>query len=176
MTGNGSQPLVFVTVGTDHHRFDRLVGAVGAWGAANPDARVVVQHGTADPVAGVANVASDPFLAPERFRALLDEAAAVVCPGGPGGIMETRAAGLRPIVVPRRAHLDEHVDDHQLAFSRFLAEHDLVTLAEETPELCRALDRVVQDPTTYAIPASDAAPAGITGIGARIDTLVWGDR
>jgi UDP-N-acetylglucosamine transferase subunit ALG13 len=169
-------PLVFVTVGTDHHRFDRLVEAVGKWGASNPGTRVVVQHGTAKPVDGVANVESDPFLAPERFRALLVEAAAVVCPGGPGGIMETRAAGLRPIVVPRRAHLDEHVDDHQLAFSRFLADHDLVTLAEETPELCRALDRVVEDPSAYAIPDSDASPAGIAGIAARIDALVWGEQ
>jgi UDP-N-acetylglucosamine transferase subunit ALG13 len=169
-------PLVFVTVGTDHHRFDRLVDAVGAWGAAHPGTRIVVQHGTARPVDGIANVQSDPFLPPERFKALLGEAAAVVCPGGPGGIMETRAAGLRPIVVPRRAHLDEHVDDHQLTFSRFLAEHDLVTLAEETPELCRALDRVVEDPQAYAIPGTDQAPAGIAAIGACIDALVWGDR
>jgi UDP-N-acetylglucosamine transferase subunit ALG13 len=169
-------PLVFVTVGTDHHRFDRLVEAVGTWGASNPGARVVVQHGTASPVDGIANVESDPFLPPERFRALLGEAAAVVCPGGPGGIMETRAAGLRPIVVPRRAHLDEHVDDHQLAFSRFLADHDLVTLAEETPELCRALDRVVEDPSAYAIPGIDGSPTGIAGIGARIDALVWGEQ
>jgi UDP-N-acetylglucosamine transferase subunit ALG13 len=169
-----SRPLVFVTVGTDHHRFDRLVEAVGQWGARNPSARVVVQHGSAAPVEGVDNVESDPFLPPERFRALLGEAAAVVCPGGPGGIMETRAAGLRPIVVPRRAHLDEHVDDHQVAFSRFMAEHDLVTLAEEMPELDRALDRVVTDPAAYSIPGTTEAPAGIAGIAARIDALVWG--
>jgi UDP-N-acetylglucosamine transferase subunit ALG13 len=174
MDGNGSRPLVFVTVGTDHHRFDRLVDAAGSWGAQHPEVRLVVQHGTARPVDGVANVECDPFLAPERFRSLLTEAAAVVCPGGPGGIMETRAAGLRPIVMPRRAHLAEHVDDHQLTFSRFLAGHDLVTLAEETRELSEALDRVVADPAAYAITGDAVAPAGIAAIGARIDELVWG--
>lgn len=136
-----------------------------------------MQHGTAAPVEGIDNVESDPFLSPERFHALLGKAAAVVCPGGPGGIMETRAAGLRPIVVPRRAHLGEHVDDHQVAFSRFMAEHDLVTLAEEMPDLDRALDRVMADPATYMIPESTDAPAGIAGIAgiaARIDALVWG--
>ena len=47
--------------------------------AITPEVRLVVQHGTAHPVDGVANVECDPFLAPERFRSLLTEAAAVVC-------------------------------------------------------------------------------------------------
>jgi UDP-N-acetylglucosamine transferase subunit ALG13 len=90
--------------------------------------------------------------------------------------METRAAGLRPIVVPRRAHLEEHVDDHQLAFSRFLASRDLVTLAEEEPDFARALDAVVATPDAYAIPPSEAKPAGISGVADLIDGLVWGTR
>jgi UDP-N-acetylglucosamine transferase subunit ALG13 len=173
MSGPRTEPLVFVTVGTDHHRFDRLMDAMAEWNGRGPAARIVVQHGTAPAVDGVE---STPFLAPDQFRELLAGASAVVCPGGPGAIMETRAAGLRPIVMPRRASLGEHVDDHQLAFSRFLAEHDLVTLVEESPELFDALDRAVADPDAYAIPASDAAPAGITGVAARIDDLVWGLR
>jgi UDP-N-acetylglucosamine transferase subunit ALG13 len=40
-------PRVLVTVGTDHHRFDRLIGWVDRWAAAHPDAQVLVQHGTA---------------------------------------------------------------------------------------------------------------------------------
>lgn len=167
---NGS-PLVFVTVGTDHHRFDRLMDAMDEWTTRNPGVGVFVQHGTAHPVRGAE---SSPFLRPERFRELLAAASAVVCPGGPGGIMETRAAGLRPIVMPRRGSLGEHVDDHQLAFSRFLAEHDLVTLAEDAGDLFDALDRVVADPQTYAIPANHDSPAGIAGVATRIDALVWG--
>jgi UDP-N-acetylglucosamine transferase subunit ALG13 len=171
--GNGGAPLVFVTVGTDHHRFERLMDWADAWGAAHPDVRLFVQHGNAR---AVEHAESSPFLRPEQFKALLATANAVVCPGGPGGIMETRAAGLRPIVVPRRAHLEEHVDDHQLAFSRFLAGRDLVTLAEEEPAFDAALDAVVTTPDAYAIPPTAGSPAGIEGVAHLIDDLVWGTR
>ncbi len=40
------RPLVFATVGTDHHRFERLMDWMDAWGA-HPEARLVVQHGNA---------------------------------------------------------------------------------------------------------------------------------
>jgi UDP-N-acetylglucosamine transferase subunit ALG13 len=165
--------LVFVTVGTDHHRFERLVDWAETWGAAHPEVRLVVQHGNARPVE---HAESSPFLRPEEFRTLLMTANAVVCPGGPGGIMETRAAGLRPIVVPRRAALEEHVDDHQLAFSRFLADRGLVTLAETEPDFDAALDAVVVDSDAYAIPPTVTAPAGIEGVAHLIDDLVWGTR
>ena len=59
--------------------------------------------------------------------------------------MEARAAGLRPIVVPRRSSLGEHVDDHQRAFADFMAGRDLVTLADDEPTLVAALDAVARD-------------------------------
>jgi UDP-N-acetylglucosamine transferase subunit ALG13 len=166
-------PLVFVTVGTDHHRFDRLIDSTAKWAARNPGVRIVVQHGNAHAIDGVECSA---FLAPERFRELLATASAVVCPGGPGAIMETRAAGLRPIVMPRRGDLGEHVDNHQLAFSRFLADHDLITLAEQDADLALALDRLLEAPDAYAIPANQESPAGIARVGSLIDDLVRSPR
>jgi len=162
-------PLVFVTVGTDHHRFDRLIDSIATWNARNPGIRIVVQHGNAHAIDGVECSA---FLAPERFHELLATASAVVCPGGPGAIMETRAAGLRPIVMPRRGDLGEHVDNHQLAFSRFLADHDLITLAEQDADLALALDRLLEAPDAYAIPANRESPVGIARVGSLIDDLV----
>ncbi len=90
--------------------------------------------------------------------------------------METRAAGLSPIVVPRRGDLGEHVDNHQLAFSRFLGGRDLVTLAETEPAFFAALDRVLDDARAYAIPPSDESPAGIAGVATLVDDLIWGSR
>jgi UDP-N-acetylglucosamine transferase subunit ALG13 len=171
--GFDTRPLLFVTVGTDHHRFDRLIDSTAKWAARNSSVRVVVQHGSAH---AIDDVECSAFLAPERFRELLATASAVVCPGGPGGIMETRAAGLRPIVMPRRAELGEHVDNHQLAFSRFLARHDLITLAEEAADLTVALDRLVESPDAYAIPTDQASPPGIDSVASHIDDLVWGLR
>jgi UDP-N-acetylglucosamine transferase subunit ALG13 len=168
-----TRPLVFVTVGTDHHPFARLIDSIEKWAVRNPGARVVVQHGTATAIDGIE---CSPFLAPEQFHALLAEASAVVCPGGPGAIMETRLAGLRPIVMPRRSEFGEHVDDHQVAFSRFVASHDWVTLAEQDTDLVRALDRVLEVPDEYAIPENDESPAGITGVASLVDDLVWRSR
>ena len=105
------------------------------WSARNPGARLVVQHGNR--ARGRRRRVQRVPAHPSASARCWPNAAAVVCPGGPGAIMETRAAGLRPIVVPRRGDLGEHVDNHQLAFSRFLAGRDLVTLAETDPDLVR---------------------------------------
>jgi UDP-N-acetylglucosamine transferase subunit ALG13 len=165
-----SAALVLVTVGTDYHPFDRLVGWIDRWEPPAP-VRVVVQYGTA-----VAPHTADgaAFLAPDELATLLDAADAVVCAGGPGAIMEARAAGLRPIVVPRRASLGEHVDDHQRAFAEFMSGRDLVTLADDEVALHRALDAVAREPRTFRIARSDGAGDGVARISVLIDDLVNG--
>jgi UDP-N-acetylglucosamine transferase subunit ALG13 len=166
-----ASPTVLVTVGTDHHPFDRLVRWVDVWARRNPDARVLVQHGTAAPP----TVAEGRTLLPaDEFRRAIDRADAVVCAGGPGAIMETRAAGLRPIVVPRRAALGEHVDDHQRAFAMFMAARGAITLADDEVALLAALDAVAADRDAFRVPPEDGGAEGIARIGALIDDLVLG--
>jgi UDP-N-acetylglucosamine transferase subunit ALG13 len=165
-----STPLVLITVGTDHHPFERLIGWVDRWDPPAP-VRVVVQYGTAVPPRAAEGIS---FLTPDEFAALLETADAVVCSGGPGAIMETRAAGLRPIVVPRRASLGEHVDDHQRAFADFMAGRDLITLVDDEPGLRAALDAVAREPRVYAIGCESEEAAGVVRIGALIDDLVNG--
>jgi UDP-N-acetylglucosamine transferase subunit ALG13 len=58
-------------------------------------------------------------------------AAVVVCHGGAGIISSALAAGRRPIVVPRRASLGEHVDDHQYQLTRKLADWGLAVVVED---------------------------------------------
>src|SRR5829696_1106931 len=126
----GPAPLVFLTVGTDHHPFDRLVRWVNAW-AADRHVRVVAQFGTAAPPQ---NVDGAPMLRSDELGRLMARAAAVVCHGGPGTIAAARDAGTIPIVIARRPDLGEHVDDHQMRFVARLADagavHAPVTEAE----------------------------------------------
>ena len=164
-------PFVFVTVGTDHHPFARLVDWIDCWSHRAPHVRIVVQYGTAPAPQDVEGRA---FVDPTEFRALLGEADAIVCSGGPGAIMETRAAGLRPIVVPRRSNLGEHVDDHQRAFADFMAQRGLVTLADDEPALDAALDALLADTHTHRIDRDASTAPGIERIGALIDDLVRG--
>ena len=118
MTDPGQLPLLLVTVGTDHHPFDRLVGWSGAWLAAHPGTlRCLMQTGTsAPPDLGAADWQA--YLEFEALQAAMASAAAVVCHGGPGTILGARHMGAVPIVVPRQQRLGEHVDDHQVAFAR----------------------------------------------------------
>jgi UDP-N-acetylglucosamine transferase subunit ALG13 len=164
---------LFVTVGTDHHPFDRLVGWVDAWLAGHPEELgCLMQTGTSAPPAGPAGWQA--YLSFDALQAAMAQAAAVVCHGGPGTILGARQQGAVPIVVPRRQRLGEHVDDHQAAFARRLAaQGGQIHLAETEAELHRLLDRVAADPAAFRTGARDPATAGaVRAFGRLVDRLV----
>jgi UDP-N-acetylglucosamine transferase subunit ALG13 len=189
------RPLLLVTVGTDHHPFDRLVRWTWAWLAAHPGAlRCLMQTGTSAPPAGGVRgtpegcpgesgaAAWEAYLEYGALQAAMGEAAAVVCHGGPGTILGARHTGAVPIVVPRRRRLGEHVDDHQLAFCRRLAaEGGDIHLAETEAGLHRLLDRVVAEPAAFRSGSAGRGAAGrdrataVREFGRLVDGLV-GDR
>jgi UDP-N-acetylglucosamine transferase subunit ALG13 len=136
---NGSLPLVFVTVGTDHHPFDRLVQWIDAWleSGAKDRVRCLVQTGTSFPP----RLAEwDQYFGYQQMETFFAESSAVVCHGGPATVMMARWAGKRPIVVPRRHDLREHVDDHQVVFSRRIADLGEISLAENQAILTASLE------------------------------------
>ncbi|CAN5805166.1 hypothetical protein BH10ACT1_BH10ACT1_33170 [soil metagenome] len=163
---------VVVTVGTDHHPFDRLVGWVDRWAAAHPDLPVLVQRGESRPALHAASVE---MLGYDELVAAMAGADAVVAQGGPGGIMDARSVGHRPIVVPRRGSLGEHVDDHQVAFTARMAELGLVWLAGDEAELVALLERALVDPAALRIPPDHGAvEATVDAFRAVVDPLVAG--
>jgi UDP-N-acetylglucosamine transferase subunit ALG13 len=150
-------PDVFVTAGTDHHPFDRLVDIVEAWASARRAAgnpvRVFFQYGTSRAPEG--HDSAD-YLDYGEMLARMRAATAIVSHGGPATIMDSRAAGRIPIVVPRRQELGEHVDDHQIRFTALLDERGEVCLAHDAHHLCELLDRALAEPAGFAIKASAA--------------------
>jgi UDP-N-acetylglucosamine transferase subunit ALG13 len=153
-------PLLLVTVGTDHHPFDRLVRWADAWLADHPGRlRCLLQTGTSAPPTGSADWRA--YLEFDALQAAMGEAAAVVCHGGPGTILGARHMGAIPIVVPRQHRLGEHVDDHQVAFARRLAaEGGDIHLAETEDDLRRLLDRVTGEPAAFRSGLEDRATGG----------------
>jgi UDP-N-acetylglucosamine transferase subunit ALG13 len=138
-----TRPLVFVSVGTDHHPFNRLVQWVDGWAAKNPDVEVVIQYGEAtSPV----HADAVPYLSHSELFALIRRANVIVSHGGPATIAEAWNVGLIPIVAPRGHRLGEHVDNHQQAFAAVLAERDQVIQVTTESELVEALDKAVADP------------------------------
>lgn len=126
------RPLVAFCVGTDHHRFDRLVDWADAVAAARPDVEVCIQYGHSRPPDCAHG---QPFWDRQQLAAVMQRAHVVVSHGGPGLITEVRGYGTRPVVVPRDPERDEHVDGHQLRFAARLAADGLVDLVGSAVEL-----------------------------------------
>jgi UDP-N-acetylglucosamine transferase subunit ALG13 len=164
-------PLVFVTVGTDHHPFDRLVRWVDAWlEAGEPGrARCLVQHGTGAPPS---HAEPRDYLTYDAMRAALDAADVVVCHGGPATIMLAAYAGKVPIVVPRLRALGEHVDDHQLVFTRRVAGEGTIALAEDEGRFRALLERALTAPLPRRASAAPSTERAVRRFQAIVDELV----
>jgi UDP-N-acetylglucosamine transferase subunit ALG13 len=162
-----SERIVMVSVGTDHHRFDRLMTWVEQWIRSAPaDTRVIVQHGTSRCPSGAVG---HTLLPPQRLLQLMRSATAVVVQGGPGGITDSIACGRKPIVVPRTAALREAVDDHQIPFCQHLARLGQVVLATDEKTLHRALDTAISDPDAFR---STTRAANVTQTVTHVDRLI----
>jgi UDP-N-acetylglucosamine transferase subunit ALG13 len=172
---DAAAPRLLVTMGTDHHPFDRLVRWVDGWLERGGAARVscLIQSSTSRP----AHFAPcQPYLGYVELQAALRTATAVVCHGGPGTIMECRAVGLVPIVVPRRRRLGEVVDDHQVAFARRMATTGDAHLAETQAALHQLLDRVLLEPQAFrSSPDEGAVAATVARFAELVDSLVSAD-
>jgi beta-1,4-N-acetylglucosaminyltransferase len=164
---------VFVTAGTDHHRFDRLIDIVETWASARRSAgrpvRVFFQHGTSHAPQGYESIDYLPF---DEMASMMRSARAVVSHAGPATIMDARAAGRVPIVLPRRHELDEHVDNHQVHFATLLHERGEIFLARNADHLGELLDAALAKPASFAIAA--AADVRLRATTARIAELVEG--
>jgi UDP-N-acetylglucosamine transferase subunit ALG13 len=161
-----TRPLVFVAVGTDHHPFDRLLGWAARFSQVRDDCDWLIQAGATAPVVPTHTVE---MLDAAALEDALARSRVVVTHGGPGLILEARAYGHRPVVVPRRPDLGEHVDEHQLLFTKRLAAQNMSRRVEDRDAfdaaVARALDEGPADPAQL--------PAG-TGAAEDFGSLVAG--
>lgn len=113
--------MIFVTVGTHEQPFDRLIeymdnikrtGQIGE--------EVIIQTGycTYEPQC----CTWQKFYPYPQMVSLVDEARIVITHGGPSSFMMPLQAGKTPIVVPRQKKYGEHVNDHQVEFTRKVAQ------------------------------------------------------
>lgn len=108
----------FVSVGNAHQPFARLLDAVAACAGALPKP-VVVQHGhTPFTVAGCQ---AEAFLPMDAFAVAVERADLLILHAGTGSVLHALAAGRVPVLMARRAHYGEIVDDHQWALAERLA-------------------------------------------------------
>lgn len=150
-----SRQLVVVSAGTYHLPFDRLSEWMQRWKVSRPDVRLIVQHGPSMPVDGAENI---PILPYDELLSLCFEADAVVLQGGAGGVMDMRALGIKPIVVPRVPGAGEVVDDHQLVFSAEMEKLGIIIRVTTYDELSAHLAAVLEAGGTRSAAATVATP------------------
>lgn len=163
------EELVVVILGTDHHPFDRLAAWMDSWSASmSPAPRVLLQLGyTQRRVAP--HLETVDFLGHHELLQALMTARVAVSHGGPGSIFECRNQGLLPVVVPRSSALGEHVDDHQMLFTRRLERMGLIERAEDYEDFKVAMDRAWERPRTTLDRVDEVA---VTETSQRLEGLV----
>jgi UDP-N-acetylglucosamine transferase subunit ALG13 len=133
--------VIFVTVGTNEARFDRLLHTVDAL---DVDEEVVVQCGSSPVRPSQARCVD--FLVFDELVDHVRRARVVVAHAGVGTVLVALANGRRAIVVPRRQRHGEAVDDHQVDFARRLHGAGLVHLVEDPFDLAEALSLPLDPP------------------------------
>lgn len=167
----GARPCVVITVGTDHHRFDRVVDWAVDFAGRHSEVDLVVQAGTSrPPKQHPPNVRIEQYLNFDELRDAMDRATLVVTHGGPATIGDALEMGQRPIVVPRDPARAEHVDGHQQRFAKFMAENGQVDVAKEMDDLEAVVVRRLKDPSRSK--RTTTARTGVRELGVRSNEIL----
>lgn len=141
--------MILLTVGTQLP-FDRLVTAMDAWAAEHPDEEVRAQIGPSP--LRPRHLLWQHFLPPDEMEALTHASRLVVAHAGMGSVL-TSLRFCRPLVLlPRKASLGEHRNEHQLATAERLANTPGVRIAWEVEDLPGLLHADLHAPPNEPLP------------------------
>ena len=79
------------------------------------------------------------FLSMPEFQQRIQQSDLLILHGGAGSIITALRYGRIPIVIPRRAGIGEHIDDHQVEFVTELSKSGRILVAEDIQTLRRAI-------------------------------------
>ena len=132
--------MILLTVGTQLD-FDRLVTAMDAIAPALGQ-DIVAQTGPSR--YRPANFIAQDKIAPEQFENLAAEAQVIVAHAGIGTVMLAQRLGKPLVILPRRADLGEHRNDHQLATTRALEDRAGIFVAESETQLVGRIETALR--------------------------------
>lgn len=127
--------MIFVSVGTHEQQFNRLLEFMDKMkenGAINED--VVIQTGFSTYEPKFCH--NSKLFSYQDMVKNVNDARIVITHGGPSSFIMPLQVGKVPIVVPRKKKYNEHVNDHQLEFSKAVAERQgNIIVVEDIAEL-----------------------------------------
>ncbi|NHH93971.1 hypothetical protein GOICGAJE_02522 [Bacillus sp. MB95] len=131
--------MIFVTVGTHEQQFDRLIQFVD--GLKEKECikdEIFYQTGYSNYIPK--NGKSKSLIGYEEMVEYVKKSRVVITHGGPGSIMLPLSYGKIPIVVPRQKEFGEHVDNHQVLFSKRISAEGKVIPIYNITDLEEALN------------------------------------
>jgi UDP-N-acetylglucosamine transferase subunit ALG13 len=142
--------MILVTVG-GQLPFDRLIHAVDRWAmdSGRDDVFAQIGNSTRPP----SHVTWERFLSPSDFQAKARESELIIAHAGIGSILTALELEKPIVVMPRRAHLGEHRNDHQWATVKHLGGRAGLTAVADEGELLATLG------TGETLPAPTREPA-----------------
>lgn len=120
--------MIFVTVGTTKFPFDRPLKATDeAMIGLDRKEKLVVQAGKSDYKFKYEDTEIFEEIPFGKMSAYFKKAKIVVTHGGPATIfLSLKYSKNKPLVVPRSKRFNEHVDNHQIFFTKFLKKKGLI--------------------------------------------------
>jgi UDP-N-acetylglucosamine transferase subunit ALG13 len=161
-----------VTVGTQGP-FDRLIRAVDDWAGARGRTDIFAQIGPSDYQSE--HIRTEQFIDPAEFRKRVESAGLVIAHAGMGSIITALELGRQVIVMPRRANLGEHRNDHQVATAKRFAEQGRIMVALNEQELVDKLNQLQAFDEAERL-GTQASPQLIDTIRMFIDSAHSGHR
>jgi UDP-N-acetylglucosamine transferase subunit ALG13 len=133
--------VIFLSVGTQEP-FDRLARAVDSWAARN-DMPVFGQLGALKPGSyRPTHFEWREFIDADEYQRRIEESQILVAHAGMGSIISALTWGKPLLVMPRRASLGEHRNEHQLATVEKFRTRAGIHVAADEAEVGPMLDRL----------------------------------
>lgn len=147
--------MIFVTVGTHEQPFNRLIEEVDRLkGDGLIEDDVIIQKGYSTYIPKYCKYYD--LISYEDMQKYNKEARIVITHGGPASFIDVLALGKTPIIVPRQSKYNEHVNDHQLEFSRELLKRgESVVVVEDISNLLNAIDEITNKTESCFISNND---------------------
>ena len=132
--------MIFVTVGTHEQQFNRLVQMIDELkrdGVIQEEVLIQTGYSTYEPK----YCEWQQWVPYPKMIENVDKARVIITHGGPSSFIMPLQVGKTPIVVPRKAEFEEHVNDHQVKFCRAVAErYGSIIVVEDVDKLADVLE------------------------------------
>ncbi len=132
--------MIFVTVGTHEQPFNRLIQKIDELkrdGVIKEEVIMQTGFSTYEPK----YCTSYKLIPFNKMNEYVEQAGIVITHGGPASFIMPLQIGKTPIVVPRQKKYDEHVNDHQVDFSKAVEERmKNIIVVEDVSELADTIN------------------------------------